>query len=130
MSINNGPQNTKQKTKNWTKIITLKTGGELRCLRMVSNSCSTIGNCLNSHVIMMIEKRTIIDYESQNISVIWMINKQTYIWWPYFLFFFSETNNYFFNHHWPGSTSFIHWLSLGLKYFPVGHFVTSIVLFL
>ena len=42
---NNNLQSTTQKTKNQATQTPLKTGGELRCSRRVSSSCSTCGTC-------------------------------------------------------------------------------------
>ena len=72
----NDLQNITQKTKDQTTRIPLKTGGELRCSRRVTSSCSTYGTCrvtLVTNPVISHERgkaQIVNDYDKQNITVV------------------------------------------------------------
>jgi hypothetical protein len=72
--MNNDLQNTTQKTKNWVTQTPLKTGGELICSRMVSNSGSTSGTL---HVTLVTKSVTSHEWEKDWVMI---TTNRTYPW--------------------------------------------------
>ena len=69
--INNGLQNTAQKTKDWATRTPLKTGSEFGCSGMVGSSCSSSETCRVTNPAISHEwGKPDCDYDKQNISVV------------------------------------------------------------